>query len=141
MNEAAGGEGVAAARRSVDVARRQAQVPATLGLRNRNESMETRADRMVIMRPDRTAITREKPQAFPIVHSFASGQAPHSLFLILSVAVCMASRCWVSLIRSTLAILPTNSISVIPQGSTPIRQYADSGWSSTSVNKARLTLS
>jgi hypothetical protein len=38
---------------------------------NRNESMETRADRMVITPPDRTAITREKPEAFSIVHSFA----------------------------------------------------------------------
>jgi len=39
-------------------------------LRNRNESMEARADRMVIMPPGRTAITRENPQTFPIVHSF-----------------------------------------------------------------------
>jgi hypothetical protein len=38
-------------------------------LRNRNESMETKADRMVIMPPDRTAITRKNPQAFPTVHS------------------------------------------------------------------------
>jgi hypothetical protein len=29
---------------------------------------------MVIMPPDRTAITQENPQAFPIVHSFESGQ-------------------------------------------------------------------
>ena len=36
----------------------------------RNGSMEMTADRMVIMPPDRTAITQENPQAFPIVHSF-----------------------------------------------------------------------
>jgi len=35
-----------------------------------NESMEMRANRMVTMPPDRTAITEENPQAFPIVHSF-----------------------------------------------------------------------
>jgi len=31
--------------------------------------LEIRADRMVITPPDRTVITQENPQAFPIVHS------------------------------------------------------------------------
>jgi hypothetical protein len=35
-----------------------------------DESTETRADRMVIMPPNHTAITQENPQAFLIVHSF-----------------------------------------------------------------------
>ena len=34
------------------------------------EREHARADRMVIMPPDRTAITQENPQAFLIVHSF-----------------------------------------------------------------------
>jgi hypothetical protein len=38
-------------------------------LRKRNESKETRADRIVTIPPDRTAIAEENLQAFPIVHS------------------------------------------------------------------------
>ena len=43
-------------------------------LRTRNESRETRVDRIVIMHPDGMAAVPEIPQSFSKVHSFAQGQ-------------------------------------------------------------------
>jgi hypothetical protein len=44
------------------------------GLRTRNESRETRADRIVIMHLKAMAVVLENPQSFPTVHSFEQGQ-------------------------------------------------------------------
>jgi hypothetical protein len=43
-------------------------------LRTRNESRETRVDRIVIMHPDSMAVVPEIPQSLSTVHSFAQGQ-------------------------------------------------------------------
>jgi hypothetical protein len=43
-------------------------------LRTRNESRETRADRIVIMHPDGMAVVPENPQSFLTVHSFEQGK-------------------------------------------------------------------
>ena len=43
-------------------------------LRTRNESSETRADRIVLMHPDDVAVVPEIPQPFSTVHSFEQGQ-------------------------------------------------------------------
>src|SRR5262249_3146627 len=45
-------------------------------LRTRNESRETRVDRIEIMHPDGMAAVLEIPQSFSTVHSFAQGQPP-----------------------------------------------------------------
>ena len=45
-------------------------------LRTRDESRETRANRIVIMYPDGMAVVPENPQSFSTVHSFERGQAP-----------------------------------------------------------------
>jgi hypothetical protein len=43
-------------------------------LRTRNESRETRANRMVIVHPDAMGVVQENPQSFSMVHSFEQGQ-------------------------------------------------------------------
>jgi hypothetical protein len=48
-------------------------------LRIRNESRETRGDRIVIMHLGGMAVVQENPQSFSTVHSFEQGQViPHS---------------------------------------------------------------